>query len=139
MPVKTYHISLSTKGDGDIRDLTEQVASMLSDTKLKDGTVTVFVPGSTASITTIEFEPGLKKDIPEVLNRLIPSGVRYHHDDTWGDGNGYAHVRAAFVGPGITVPFTSGKLSLGTWQQIVLLEFDNRSRRREIVVQFIGE
>ena len=139
MPVKNYSISLSTKGDGDIRDLTEQVASMLSDTKLKDGTVTVFVPGSTASITTIEFEPGLKKDIPEVLNRLIPSGVRYHHDDTWGDGNGYAHVRAAFVGPGITVPFTSGKLSLGTWQQIVLLEFDNRSRRREIVVQFIGE
>ncbi len=139
MPVKNYHISLSTKGDGDIRDLTEQVASMLSETKLKDGTVTVFVPGSTASITTIEFEPGLKKDIPEVLNRLIPSGVRYHHDDTWGDGNGYAHVRAAFVGPGITVPFTSGRLSLGTWQQIVLLEFDNRSRRREIVVQFIGE
>lgn len=139
MPVKTYHISLSTKGDGDIRDVTEQVATMLSDTKLKDGTVTVFVPGSTASITTIEFEPGLKKDIPEVLNRLVPAGVRYHHDDTWGDGNGYAHVRAAFVGPGITVPFMSGRLSLGTWQQIVLLEFDNRSRNREIVVQFIGE
>ncbi len=139
MAVKTYHISLSTKGDGDIRDLTEQVASKLSDTKLKDGTVTVFVPGSTASITTIEFEPGLKKDIPEVLNRLIPSGVRYHHDDTWGDGNGYAHVRAAFVGPGITVPFMGGRLSLGTWQQIVLLEFDNRSRRREIVMQFVGE
>jgi len=139
MPVNTYHISLSTKGDGDIRDLTEQVASMLSEIKLKDGTVTVFVPGSTASITTIEFEPGLKKDIPEVLNRLVPAGVRYHHDDTWGDGNGYAHVRAAFVGPGITVPFMGGRLSLGTWQQIVLLEFDNRSRRREIVVQFIGE
>ena len=139
MAVKTYHISLSTKGDGDIRDLTEQVASKLSDTKLKDGTVTVFVPGSTASITTIEFEPGLKKDIPEVLNRLIPSGVRYHHDDTWGDGNGYAHVRAAFVGPGITVPFMGGRLSLGTWQQIVLLEFDNRSRRRVIVMQFVGE
>ena len=139
MAVKTYHISLSTKGDGDIQDLTDSVASKLSETKMKDGIVTVFVPGSTASITTIEFEPGLKKDIPEVLNRLIPSGVRYHHDDTWGDGNGYAHVRAAFVGPGITVPFIGGRLSLGTWQQIVLLEFDNRSRRRDIVVQFIGE
>ncbi|MBU1937411.1 secondary thiamine-phosphate synthase enzyme YjbQ [bacterium] len=139
MPVETHHISLSTKGDGDIRDLTEQVASQLSETKLKDGIVTVFVPGSTASITTIEFEPGLKKDIPEVLNRLIPSGIRYHHDDTWGDGNGYAHVRAAFIGPGITVPFTDGRLDLGTWQQIVLLEFDNRSRRREIIMQFVGE
>ncbi|MBU1935765.1 secondary thiamine-phosphate synthase enzyme YjbQ [bacterium] len=139
MPVEIHHISLSTKGDGDIRDLTEQVASQLSETKLKDGIVTVFVPGSTASITTIEFEPGLRKDIPEILNRLIPSGIRYHHDDTWGDGNGYAHVRAAFVGPGITVPFTDGRLSLGTWQQIVLLEFDNRSRRREIIMQFVGE
>ncbi len=139
MPVETHHISLSTKGDGDIRDLTEQVASQLSETKLRDGIVTVFVPGSTASITTIYFEPGLKKDILEVLNRLIPSGVRYHHDATWGDGNGYAHVRAAFVGPGITVPFVGGRLSLGTWQQIVLLEFDNRSRRREIIIQFVGE
>lgn len=139
MPVKTYHISLSSQGDGDIQDLTEQVAQKLLKSTLKNGMCTVFVPGSTASITTIEFEPGLKKDIPEVLNRLIPSGVRYHHDDTWGDGNGYAHVRAAIVGPGIAVPFENGRLCLGTWQQIVLMDFDNRPRRREVVVQFVGE
>lgn len=139
MAVNTYHISLSSKGDGDIQDLTEQVARRLEESKLKDGTATVFVPGSTASITTIEFEPGLRKDMPEVLNRLVPAGVPYHHDATWGDGNGYAHVRAALVGPGIAVPFEDGRLCLGTWQQIVLMDFDNRARRREIVVQFSGE
>ncbi|MFH1011608.1 MAG: secondary thiamine-phosphate synthase enzyme YjbQ [bacterium] len=139
MSVKTFHISVSSRGDGDIHDLTQQVAERLADSELKDGLATVFVPGSTASITTIEFEPGLKKDMPEVLNRLVPSNVRYHHDDTWGDGNGYAHVRASLIGPGIVVPFENGRLCLGTWQQIVLMDFDNRPRRREIVVQFLGE
>lgn len=139
MSVKTYHISVSSRGDSDIHDLTQHVAEKLAESELKDGLATVFVPGSTASITTIEFEPGLRKDMPEVLQRLVPSNVQYHHDDTWGDGNGYAHVRAALIGPGITVPFENGGLCLGTWQQIVLMDFDNRPRRRDIVLQFIGE
>ncbi len=139
MAVKTYHISISSKGDGEIKDLTEQVTSRLTESKLKDGTATVFVPGSTASITTIEFEPGLRKDMPEVLNRLVPAGVPYHHDATWGDGNGYAHVRSALMGPGIVVPFENGRLCLGTWQQVVLMDFDNRPRRREVVIQLSGE
>lgn len=139
MAVKTYHISLASKGDSDIQDLTEQVVQRLAESELKEGTATVFVPGSTASITTIEYEPGLKRDMPEVLNRLVPAGIQYHHDSTWGDGNGYAHVRAALIGPGITVPFENGRLCLGTWQQIVLMDFDNRPRRRDVVVQFAGE
>jgi len=99
----------------------------------------VFVPGSTGGITTIEYEPGLKRDLPEALDKIAPMNKTYHHDATWGDGNGFAHVRAAFIGPSLTVPFSDGRLHLGTWQQIVLLDFDNRSRHRRIVVQIMGE
>jgi secondary thiamine-phosphate synthase enzyme len=137
--VETYTIKVSTGGDGDILDLTPQVAEHVRKSEIASGIVTVFVPGSTAGITTVEFEPGLKKDLPEFFDKIIPRNKTYHHDATWGDGNGFSHVRAALVGPSLTVPFSSGKLILGTWQQIVLLDFDNRSRRREIVVQVVGE
>ncbi len=101
--------------------------------------LTVFVSGSTAGITSIEYEPGLLKDLPEAFEKLAPTGVTYHHDEAWGDGNGYAHVRAAMLGSSFTVPFDNGKLLLGTWQQIVVIDFDNKPRRRNVVVQMIGE
>jgi secondary thiamine-phosphate synthase enzyme len=135
----TAHIKVSTLGNSDIIDITDKVSAAVRQHGMKEGHVTVFVVGSTASITTTEFEPGLKKDIPEMLDRIAPSGKRYHHDDTWGDGNGHAHVRASFMGPSIIVPFTDGKLLLGTWQQIVLIDFDTRERNRDIVIQLMGK
>lgn len=138
MEVITNRISVSTRGNSEVRDITEDVAAGLSRSGLKEGLVTVFVTGSTASITTTEFEPGLNKDIPEALDRLAPHGNRYHHDDTWHDGNGFSHVRAAVLGPALSVPFSHGELLLGTWQQIVLIDHDNRPREREIVVQVMG-
>jgi secondary thiamine-phosphate synthase enzyme len=134
----TEHLKIATRGNSEVSNITEQVAALLQKHHLKEGTVTLFVVGSTASITTTEFEPGLKKDIPEMLERLAPSGVRYHHDDTWGDGNGHAHVRASFLGPSLVVPFANCELLLGTWQQIVLIDFDNRARSRDIIIQFMG-
>jgi len=139
MEVVTEHIKVSTKGNSEVVDITEKVMSLLHQHKLKEGNTTIFVVGSTASITTTEYEPGLRKDIPEMFERIAPSGSRYHHDDTWGDGNGHAHVRASFLGPSIVVPFADGKLLLGTWQQIILIDFDTRARNRDIVVQFIGK
>jgi secondary thiamine-phosphate synthase enzyme len=139
MSIKTEKISLSTKGFTDIHDLTPQVRTALKKAGLQEGTVTVFVSGSTAGVTTIEYEPGLLKDLPAAFERLAPMNIRYHHDDTWGDGNGFSHVRAALLGASLVVPFENGQLLLGTWQQIVLVDFDNRSRRREIVLQFNGE
>lgn len=105
---------------------------------LSEGHLTVFVAGSTAGITSIEYEPGLLKDLPAAFEQFAPTGVTYHHDAAWGDGNGYAHVRAALLGPSFDVPFQGGKLILGTWQQIVVIDFDNRPRRRNIIVQMIG-
>jgi secondary thiamine-phosphate synthase enzyme len=139
MDILTAHIKVGTQGNSDIIDITDQVSEVLQRSDLKEGQATIFVVGSTASVTTTEFEPGLKKDIPEMLDRIAPSGKRYHHDDTWGDGNGHAHVRASFMGPSIIVPFKDRKLILGTWQQIVLIDFDNRERNRDIVVQMIGK
>lgn len=139
MTVKTFGIKVSTTGDGDILDLTPKVAEAARDSGISDGAVLTFVPGSTAAITTIEYEPGLQKDIPQLFEKLIPSDVNYEHDKTWGDGNGFSHLRAALVGASFTCPLASGRLVLGTWQQIVLLEFDNRNRQREIVVQVMGE
>ena len=138
MEIILDHINLTTKAHSEVVNITDQVSGLLQKHQLKEGSATIFVVGSTASITTTEYEPGLKKDIPEMLERMAPSGVRYHHDDTWGDGNGHAHVRASFIGPSLVVPFTGGELVLGTWQQIVLIDFDNRARNREIVVQFMG-
>ncbi len=137
--VITKSINLSTNGPGDIVDLTGAVAQQVKSSGLDGGTVTVFCPGSTGGITTIEFEPGLLTDLPELMEKLVPSDRPYKHDQTWHDGNGFSHLRAAMIGPDITVPFSAGKLILGTWQQIVFCEFDNRARRRELVVQIIGE
>jgi secondary thiamine-phosphate synthase enzyme len=135
----TEHFSVSTRGNSEVLDITTRVSNLLSKHKLKEGNLIVFVSGSTASVTTTEFEPGLRKDIPEALNRIAPEGIRYHHDDTWHDGNGHAHVRAAVMGPSLTIPFSGGEMLLGTWQQIVLIDFDNRPRERKVVVQLMGK
>jgi len=132
-------LAISTRGFTDIIDITSQAQKLIGKTGVQNGQATLFVPGSTAGITTIEHEPVLLKDLPEAFEKLAPMNVRYHHDDRWGDGNGYAHVRAALLGASLVVPISEGKLTLGTWQQIVLVDFDNRPRQREVVVQVIGE
>ncbi len=139
MAVVTKSFSVKTRGDTDIIDITDLVNTSLRESKLKNGTLTVFVPGSTAGITTTEYEPGLLKDLPALFEKLIPKSGHYHHDLTWGDGNGYSHVRAALVKSFFTIPFVDGEMILGTWQQIILIDFDNRHRHREITVQMIGE
>jgi len=139
MKVVTDSVAISTRGRTDIIDVTSQVTEVLAKSSLRNGMLTVFISGSTAGVTTIEYEPGLLKDLPEFFEKIAPSGVRYHHDRTWGDGNGYAHVRAAFLGASFSVPFVNGKMRLGTWQQIVLVDFDNRPRQREVLVQMMGE
>jgi secondary thiamine-phosphate synthase enzyme len=139
MRIITDSISLSTRGFNDIHDITDDVLQKLYGHNLKNGTVTLFVPGSTGGLTTIEYESGLVKDLEEFMEKIIPSNVTYHHDARWGDGNGFSHVRAALLGPSLTVPFNDGKLTLGTWQQIIFVDFDNRSRSRAITLQFMGE
>jgi secondary thiamine-phosphate synthase enzyme len=139
MTVLTKTIQVKSAGEGDIINLTEQTSRMVEECKIVNGIVTVFVSGSTAAVTTIEYEPGLKHDFPAMLSRVAPSNIGYEHDNTWHDGNGHSHVRASLVGPSLTIPFVNGNLLLGTWQQIVLLEMDTRSRRRNIVVQMMGE
>ena len=125
----------STSADTDVWDVTGDAAEVLAESGAEDGLVTVFVPGSTATVTTIEFESGAVGDLKRAIERLAPRGDEYAHDLRWGDGNGYSHVRAALLGPGLTVPFTEGRLMLGTWQQIVVCDFDNRPRRRRVIFQ----
>jgi len=137
--VVTSKFYIKTRGRNDIQDITDKVQSILSESGIKEGNILCFVAGSTASLTTIEYEPGLLKDLPEALELIAPMNKIYHHDDTWHDGNGYAHVRASLIGPSLTIPFSKGKLLLGTWQQIILIDFDNRSRERAVIVQIIGE
>jgi secondary thiamine-phosphate synthase enzyme len=139
MAVKTVTIDVQTKGECDIINLTDQVAAAAVESRIQEGLVLTFVPGSTGGITTIEYEPGLIKDMPELYQKLIPKGPAYEHDKTWGDGNGFSHLRAALTGASFTCPLADGKLVLGAWQQIVLLDFDNRPRNRKIVVQIVGE
>lgn len=139
MPVRSFAFRKKTQGFNDVHDLTPAVSEFLSQTGLRDGLVNVFVPGSTAGITTIEYEAGVVGDLKKALDRLIPEGIHYDHDSRWGDGNGFSHVRASLVGPSITVPFAGGEMRLGTWQQIILVDFDNRSREREILVTAVGE
>lgn len=139
MTVASRTIRLSTKGNCDMVDITSQVAREVSDSGISNGTATIFITGSTAGVTTIEFEPGLVADFKDMWDRVIPQNIPYQHDRAWGDGNGHSHVRASLLSASLTVPFMNKRLSLGTWQQIVLLDFDNRSRSREIVVQVIGE
>lgn len=132
-------IKLHSKGENDIIDITNDVEKIVQDCKIKSGTATIFVSGSTGALTTIEFEPGLIKDFPEMLERLAPKDIEYGHEQMWHDGNGHSHVKASLVGPSLTVPFTDGELLLGTWQQIVFVELDTRSRNRNLVLQIIGE
>lgn len=137
--IVTDRVTLTTRGDSEILDLTDRVQALVKKHGFREGQALVFVSGSTAGITTIEYEQGLLKDLPEAFERLAPRDIRYHHEEAWHDGNGHSHVRASLLGPSVTVPFTDGKLLTGTWQQIVLVDFDNRSRRREVVVQLSGE
>lgn len=139
--MKTYNteIQKSTNGDCDIINITDDVFSAVKKSKISNGICTAFVVGSTAALTTVEYEPGLLKDIPELLNNLIPQNRRYHHDDTWGDGNGHAHLRSALIKTSFTIPIINSELTLGTWQQLILLDFDNRIRNRRIIIQIIGE
>lgn len=139
MPVITKTISIRSKGEGDMIDITPETSEILNQSKLKDGIVTVFVAGSTASITTIEFEPGLKQDFPNMLSRIVPKDMEYQHENTWHDGNGHSHIKASLIGPSLTIPFKDNTLLLGTWQQIVLLEMDIGKRERRVILQIIGE
>lgn len=139
MTILTEKIRRKTRGNGDLQDITRDVVELVQKSKILDGNVTLFVVGSTAGITTFEYEPGLIKDLQEFYDRLAPLNRPYHHDQTWGDANGFSHVRATFTGPSLVVPFEKGQLFLGTWQQVVLAEFDNRPRERTVVVQIMGE
>jgi len=137
--VVTTKISLQTKGECDLIDITPQVEKELAGTDINSGLVTLFVAGSTAGISTIEFEPGLLSDFKGMWERNVPRNIPYHHDRAWGDGNGHSHVRASLLGASLVVPFNDRRLTLGTWQQIVLVDFDNRPRSRQIILQIMGE
>jgi secondary thiamine-phosphate synthase enzyme len=139
MKIITQEIQKKTKGNCDIIDITGDINDILIESGVKEGLCTAFSVGSTAGITTIEYEPGLLKDIPKLLDKLIPSAVRYNHDDTWGDGNGHSHLRSALFKTSLSIPVYKGELTLGTWQQVVFIDFDNRSRNRRIIVQIMGE
>ena len=132
-------ISLSTKGFCDILDLTHHVEGVIGRSKIETGLVTVFCPGSTGAVTTIEYESGVLKDLQKALEKIVPSDTAYEHDRRWGDGNGFSHVRAALMKPSLTVPLIKRRLALGTWQQIVFIDFDNRRRDRNILVQVMGD
>ncbi len=138
MIIQTDTIQLNTKGHTDIIDITGEVQDIITNHAIENGQVLIFVPGSTGGLTTVEYEPGLIKDLPEAYERIAPTGKSYHHDARWGDGNGYAHVRASLTGPSLTIPIINGRMSLGTWQQIIFIDFDNRSRKRELIVQVSG-
>jgi secondary thiamine-phosphate synthase enzyme len=139
VPVFTKRLELSTKGENDVVDITGEVQAAVEESGLGAGVATVFVPGSTAAVTTIEYEPGLAKDFPEMLARVAPKDIDYEHQKAWQDDNGRSHVKASLVGPSLSVPFADGALTLGTWQQVVFVELDIRPRRRELVVQVMGE
>ncbi|MAH21388.1 MAG: secondary thiamine-phosphate synthase enzyme [Thaumarchaeota archaeon] len=139
MQIFSQDLNLKTCKETDIVDITQAVVDVVKKSDLSDGIVTIFVPGSTGAVTTIEYEPGLRKDFPAALERLVPKHLTYEHEKTWHDGNGHSHVRASLLGPSLTVPFRKHQLLVGTWQQIVFVELDIRSRSRNIVVQVMGE
>lgn len=138
MDLVTDSVVVPTRGDSQMIDLTARVQEVVGRHEFGEGQALVFVPGSTAGLTTVEFEPGLQKDLPAAFERIAPRGLRYEHEETWHDDNGHSHVRASLLGPSLTVPFKDGRLLLGTWQQVVLIDFDTRPRRREVVVQLSG-
>ena len=137
--VVTKRIKLKTSGETDIIDITANVQDTLTKSKVKNGIVTVFVSGATGGLTTVEYESGLVSDLKEAFERIAPRQGRYAHNARWGDGNGFSHVRASFLGPSLTVPFSDSQLILGTWQQIIFVDFDNKPRSRELILQIIGE
>jgi secondary thiamine-phosphate synthase enzyme len=138
MKIISDSVSFATEGFNDMKDLTGLVEKRLLANRLKDGIVNIFVPGSTGGVTTIEYEPGLVEDFSRLMEKIAPSNIPYNHDKRWGDGNGFSHVRSALIGPSMNVPFSDGRLSLGTWQQIVFVDFDNRARTRTVLLQFMG-
>lgn len=137
--IETHSIKIRTNGNCHLTDITERIQSILDESGFVEGNIVVFGIGSTTGITTIEYEPGLIKDYPAFFEKIIPSNISYQHDETWHDGNGHSHLRSAVQGTSFTVPFNDGKLILGTWQQIIFADFDNKSRSREIVVQLTGK
>src|SRR4030042_3421110 len=139
MTVVTRDITFQTKGNCDIIDITSQVANAVAESKVDNGIITLFISGSTAGVTTIEYEHRLLSDFKSMWDKVIPQNIPYEHDKTWGDGNGHSHMRASLLGASLTIPFVNKKLTLGTWQQIVVVDFDNRPRRREIVLQLLGD
>jgi secondary thiamine-phosphate synthase enzyme len=139
MAIKLNHIFLSTRGNTDIIDITQQVIECIQTSLLLNGIVTVFCPSSTSGVTTIEYEPGVLQDLKQIFNNIAPEGDRYLHDEAWHDGNGHSHIRAALLKASLTIPFVGGRMTLGTWQQIVFIDFDNRPRNRELIIQIIGE
>jgi secondary thiamine-phosphate synthase enzyme len=139
MTVRTSSISISTHGNADIHDITNELAAKIDESGLRSGTITVFCPSATSAVTTIEFESGALRDLQAVFDEIVPPDREYAHNARWGDGNGHSHVRAALLGPSLTIPFVEGRLILGTWQQVIHVDFDNRPRRRELVIQIMGE
>lgn len=139
MKVISEHIDISTKGNTEIIDISEKIDSIVNKSGVKDGIVALFVVGSTAGLSTIEYEPGLLKDLPETFEKIAPTIHRYHHDATWHDGNGYAHIRSTLLGTSLTIPIEDGATQLGIWQQVVLIDFDNRPRQRKIICKILGE
>ncbi len=139
MGVETVEINVHVGADSKMENITEEIAEIVRDSSIDEGSVNIFVPGATGSISTVEYEPGLREDVPEALERLAPEDIPYKHHQTWNDDNGRSHVRATIMGPGTMVPFVNGKMKLGQWQDIVILNHDTRSRNRKIIVQLIGE
>ena len=139
MAVISKSISLHTNGNADVHDITEQIANAISVSGLKDGTVTIFCPSSTSALTTIEYESGAVSDLRRLFDEIIPMNREYAHNERWHDGNGHSHVRAALLGPSLTIPFVDGQLTLGTWQQVIYIDFDNRPRQRKLIIQLVGE
>lgn len=137
--VVTRTIQLSTRGNADMLDITQEVAREVRDSGVSSGIVTIFVPSATSGLTTIEYEPGALADLKRVFDEVVPEDRDYRHNLRWGDGNGHSHVRAALLGPSLTVPFKEGRLLLGTWQHVTYIDFDNRPRQRELVLQILGE
>jgi secondary thiamine-phosphate synthase enzyme len=137
MPIINAKITLETKGFTDIVDITQDVIKVIENNNIETAQALIYSQGSTVSITSIEYEPGLIKDLPEILDKIAPMDHQYHHDEKWQDGNGYAHIRASIIGNGINIPIINGSLALGTWQQIVLIDFDNRPRVRQVIVQIL--
>ena len=139
MPVKTITITLNTHGDTDMHNLSGELAAAIQESGLQNGTLTLFCPSSTSGVTTIEYEPGALADLKSLFDQLAPPGRDYAHEAAWGDGNGHSHLRAALLGPSLTIPFVEGHMTLGTWQQVLYVDFDVRPRRRQLVVQMLGE